>query len=115
MIRLKTLLEQTEIALPKTYAYNGHIVMIDPTSKTDYHYELNVDLLKDITVSIEKIDLKNRDITYKHPITGKLLNAELNPIDISKIAKQYKSTEVGDSIEGLKTADNRELLLTRIK
>jgi len=115
MIRLKTLLEQTEIALPKTYAYNGHIVMIDPISKIDYHYELNVDLIKDITVSIKTIDLKNRDITYKHPITGKLLTAELNPADISKISKQYKSIEIGDSIEGLKTADDRELLLTRIK
>lgn len=112
MIRLKTLLEQ--YILPKAYAYNGHIVIIDPKTNTPYHYKLEVDLAFDISVTIIKIDLKSKTITYKHPINGNVLNADLQSKDIAKIAQEYNQIEKGDAIEGLETTEGRKLLLTRI-
>jgi len=112
MIRLKTLLEQN--ILPKAYAYNGHIVIIDPKTNTPYHYKLEVDLAFDISVTIIKIDLKSRTITYKHPINGNVLTADLQSKDIAKIAQEYNHVKEGDAIEGLETTEGNKLLLTRI-
>lgn len=115
MIRLKQLLfEDNEIALPKTYAYKGHIVMQDTQTHKTYHYELYVDKLVDISVEIVKIDMKTREITYKHPLKGDARVSELKDTDVVKIAQQYKTTAVGESIEGMHTRQGDELYLKRI-
>ena len=114
MIRLKTLLEQ-EMLLPKAMASSkGNIIITDPETHKQYYFELVVDKLVDISIHVIKVDLKNREITYSHPVSGKHITADLNQLDIAKITKQYK-IEVGDSIENLKTAAGDELFLKRIQ
>ncbi len=116
MQKLKSILlslYENEIALPKTYAYKGHIVMQDPQTHKLYHYELYVDKLVDIGVEIVKIDMKTREISYKHPFKGDVREAELNDADVAKIAREYKTVAVGDTIEGMRTQQGDELYLKR--
>lgn len=116
MQKLKSILlglNENEIALPKAYAYKGHIVMQDPQTHKTYHYELYVDKMVDIGVEIIKIDMKTREITYKHPIKGDSRVAELKDVDVAKIAREYKTVAVGDAIEGMHTHDGDELYLKR--
>ena len=115
MIRLKQLLfEDNELALPKTYAYKGHIVMHDRETNKDYHYELYVDKLVDISIDIIKIDMAQREIAYKHPLKGDTRVADLKSSDVAKIVQQYKTIPVGGTIEGMQTKDGDELYLKRI-
>ena len=114
MIRLKPLLEQ-DMMLPKATATSrGNIMLTDPSTFKQYYFELIVDKLVDISIHVIKVDLKNREITYSHPVSGKHITSDLNQSDIAKITKQYK-IEVGDSIENLKTASGDELFLKRIQ
>lgn len=116
MQKLKSILlglNENEIALPKAYAYKGHIVMQDPQTHKTYHYELYVDKMVDIGVEIIKIDMKTREITYKHPIKGDSRVAELKDADVAKIAREYKTVAVGEAIEGMHTHDGDELYLKR--
>ena len=116
MQKLKSILLElydTEIVLPKAYAYKGHVVMQDPQTHKSYHYELYVDKLVDIGVEIVKIDMKTREISYKHPIKGDVREAELNDADVAKIAREYKTVAVGEAIEGMHTHQGDELYLKR--
>ena len=103
-----------ELVLPKTYAYKGHIVMHDRETGKDYHYELYVDKLVDISIDIIRIDMTQREITYKHLLNGDTRVADLKGSDVAKIAQHYKTTPVGGTIEGMQTKDGDELYLKRI-
>jgi hypothetical protein len=103
-----------ELVLPKAYAYKGHIVMVDRATNKTYHYELYVDKMVDISVEIVSINISQKEITYIHPLKKTQLVADLKDSDIAKIARQYKTTDVGDSIEGMQTKNGDELYLKRI-
>lgn len=117
MIRLKSLLIEydNELILPKVYVYNKHIVMLDKQTGKDYHYELYADKIVDINVDIVKINMQTREITYIHPVKQDHRVAELNDMAVAKIAQEYKTTPVGDIIDGMKSKAGDDLYLKRIK
>jgi len=114
MIKLKTLLEQ-DYMQPKAMASSGALVLTDPKTNTRYWYRLYVDTFVDMKIFISAVDLKNMEITYKHPVSDALITADLKQEDVAKITKQYKTTDVNDSIEGLTTKKGDDLYLMRIR
>ena len=103
-----------ELVLPKAYAYKGHIVMVDRATNKTYHYELYVEKIVDLNVEIVSINMAQKEITYIHPLKKTQLVADLKDSDVAKIAQRYKTTDVGDSIEGMQTKNGDELYLKRI-
>ncbi len=108
MIRLKHLLEQSEVVtVPKaTTSPAGELILQDPETQQRYFYRLQPED-RPITIRIIEFNIKSKPytITYIHPFRGKMIS-EFPAYVIGMIAKKYKDkqdiefeTDEGDRVE----------------